>query len=52
VAVATLVAAVGFALRLGAYDFGRDDAVTVLVANMPLGHLLDLVAHHEANPAG
>ncbi len=52
VAVATLVAALGFALRLGAYDFGRDDAVTVLVANMPLGHLLDLVAHHEANPAG
>jgi hypothetical protein len=50
--MATLVAAVGFALRLGAYDFGRDDAVTVLVANMPLGHLLDLVAHHEANPAG
>ena len=52
VAVAALVAALGFALRLGAYDFGRDDAVTVLVANMPLGHLLDLVAHHEANPAG
>lgn len=52
VAVATLIAALGFALRLGAYDFGRDDAVTVLVANMPLGHLIGLVAHHEANPAG
>ena len=51
VAVATVVAALGFALRLGAYDFGRDDAVTVLAANMPLSHLLDLVAHHDANPA-
>lgn len=52
VALATLIAAISFAFRLPAYDFGRDDAVTALVANLPVARMLDLVAHHEPNPAG
>lgn len=49
---ATLGAAILFALALGAHDFGRDEAVTILVANMPLAEGLRRLARHEVNPAG
>ncbi len=49
---ASLGAAILFALALGRHDFGRDEAVTILVANMPLVEGLGQLARHEANPAG
>lgn len=48
----TLGAAILFALALGTHDFGRDEAVTILVANMPLAEGLRRLALHEVNPAG
>ncbi len=52
VVTAIAAAAVVFALGLGTHDFGRDEAVSILVADLPLERALPLLAHHEPNPAG
>lgn len=51
-ALALLVAAVTFGVGLAGHDYGRDEAVTILVADMPLGRGLTLLAHNEINPPG
>jgi hypothetical protein len=51
-ALALVVAAVTFGVGLASHDLGRDEAVTLLVADMPLDRGLTLLAHNEINPPG
>ncbi len=44
--------AILFAAGLNTHEIGRDEAVSVLVSQRPLGQMLALLVAHEPNPAG